>query len=176
MSKIIILLLSVILLSSFASADIIINKQPENLYNLGDVIDIPVKIVASKDIKKSFSMNLLCDGIETEVYKLDLKLSSGEEKSLSPIIILDKTRIEKSTGTCKIKAILGEEYKLTNEFIGSLIAEIRYRYNLDLDLIGFYKKFKDHKILGDIIKKWKGMRPGHPSSLYEYLIIGIVAV
>ena len=39
---------------------------------------------------------------------------------------------------------------------------------------GFYKAFKNDKVLAPIIKKWKGMRPGHPSSLYEYLIIGIV--
>lgn len=64
--------------------------------------------------------------------------------------------------------------KLSKDFIDSLIEEIKYSYNLNLDLKKFYKKFKDDNILGPIIKKWKGMRPGHPSSLYEYLIIGIV--
>ena len=64
--------------------------------------------------------------------------------------------------------------KLENDFIDSLTAEVRYRYNLDLDLSGFYKQFNSDKVLGPIIKKWKGMRPGHPSSLYEYLIIGVV--
>ncbi len=64
--------------------------------------------------------------------------------------------------------------KLDKEFVSSLIDEIKYRYNFDLNLIGFYKEFKNDKILNPIIKKWKGMRPGHPSSLYEYLIIGIV--
>ena len=64
--------------------------------------------------------------------------------------------------------------KLTQDFIDSLIQEIKYRYNLDLDLKIFYHQFRDHKILAPIIKKWRGMRPGHPSSLYEYLIIGIV--
>ncbi|KKR73799.1 MAG: 3-methyladenine DNA glycosylase/8-oxoguanine DNA glycosylase [Candidatus Woesebacteria bacterium GW2011_GWA2_40_7] len=32
----------------------------------------------------------------------------------------------------------------------------------------------DAKALGPIINKFRGMRPGHPSSLYEYLLIGIV--
>ncbi len=63
---------------------------------------------------------------------------------------------------------------LDNRFIASLSEEISYRYNLNLDLTDFYQKFKDDKILAPIIKKWRGMRPGHPSSLYEYLIIGIV--
>lgn len=64
--------------------------------------------------------------------------------------------------------------KLTSDFVESLVEEIKYRYNLKLDLKDFYKTFKDDKFLGPIIKKWRGMRPGHPSSLYEYLIIGIV--
>lgn len=59
-------------------------------------------------------------------------------------------------------------------FLDALVAEIKYRYNLDLDLSSFYNNFSDEPVLGPIIKKWRGMRPGHPSSLYEYLIIGIV--
>lgn len=64
--------------------------------------------------------------------------------------------------------------KLTGSYIESLVEEIEYRFNLKLDLAPFYKSFKDDEVLGPIIKRWKGMRPGHPSSLYEYLIIGIV--
>lgn len=63
---------------------------------------------------------------------------------------------------------------LTSKLVDSLVQEIRYRYNLDLDLSDFYHQFSDDSLLGSIIKKWRGMRPGHPSSLYEYLIIGIV--
>jgi 3-methyladenine DNA glycosylase/8-oxoguanine DNA glycosylase len=66
------------------------------------------------------------------------------------------------------------ERKLSDEKIVSLVNEIKYRYNLDLELSGFYKAFRRDKVLGPIIKRWRGMRPGHPSSLYEYLIIGIV--
>lgn len=64
--------------------------------------------------------------------------------------------------------------KLDGDFLDSLIEEIKYRYNLSLDLSGFYKALGKDKILSPVIKRWKGMRPGHPSSLYEYLIIGIV--
>lgn len=64
--------------------------------------------------------------------------------------------------------------KLTPKFINSLKKEIKYRYNLDLDLKDFYRNFKNDPVLKPIIKKLRGMRPGHPSSLYEYLIIGIV--
>ncbi|PIR06545.1 MAG: hypothetical protein COV55_03395 [Candidatus Komeilibacteria bacterium CG11_big_fil_rev_8_21_14_0_20_36_20] len=64
--------------------------------------------------------------------------------------------------------------KLSGSFINSLINEVEYAYNFKLDLKGFYKQFKGDKLLGPIITKWRGMRPGHPSSLFEYLIIGIV--
>ncbi len=64
--------------------------------------------------------------------------------------------------------------KSDKQFIDSLIEEISYRFNFSLDLKGFYRDFKNDKVLGPIIKKWRGMKPGHPSSLYEYLIIGIV--
>jgi 3-methyladenine DNA glycosylase/8-oxoguanine DNA glycosylase len=64
--------------------------------------------------------------------------------------------------------------KLSKDFIKSLLTEIKYRYNLDLDLSDFYKTFRKDKKLAPIIRKMRGMRPGHPSSLYEYLIIGVV--
>lgn len=64
--------------------------------------------------------------------------------------------------------------KIPEPEIAALIDEIKYRYNLELDLTGFYKAFRKDEVLGPILKRWRGMRPGHPSSLYEYLMIGIV--
>lgn len=77
-----------------------------------------------------------------------------------------------SKPSVEIKFYAGK--KLSESFIDSLVEEIEYLYNFNLDLSDFYKSFKKDKLLGPIIKKWKGMRPGHPSSLYEYLIIGMV--
>ena len=64
--------------------------------------------------------------------------------------------------------------KLSADFVDSLIEEIKYLYNFNLDLSDFYNIFKNDHFLNPILKKWRGMRPGHPSSLYEYLIIGII--
>jgi 3-methyladenine DNA glycosylase/8-oxoguanine DNA glycosylase len=66
------------------------------------------------------------------------------------------------------------KYNLDRKFLSSIIEEIRYRYNFDLDLNKFYKEFNHDKNLAPLIKKWRGMRPGHQSSLYEYLMIGVV--
>ena len=64
--------------------------------------------------------------------------------------------------------------KPSESVLASLVEEIKYRYNLELDLTGFYRRFAKDDVLGPIIRRWRGMRPGHPSSLYEYLMIGIV--
>lgn len=64
--------------------------------------------------------------------------------------------------------------KLPPSYLDSLVGEIKYRYNLELDLTNFYNKLENDSVLKPIFKRFRGMRPGHPSSLYEYLIIGIV--
>lgn len=74
----------------------------------------------------------------------------------------------------KIKVELYSGRKLTENFIKGFIEEVKYRYNLDLDLTDFYKHFSGDKTVGPVIKRIRGMRPGHQDSLYEYLIIGIV--
>ncbi len=63
---------------------------------------------------------------------------------------------------------------LSIKFLDSLKKEIEYRFNLGLDLNDFYTLFKNDPHLVKPFKNLKGMRPGHPSSLYEYLIIGII--
>ncbi len=116
MRNIIILLTLGVLISSLASAEIIINQQPKDLYNLGDIITLPAKIVISKDTSSFFSMYLICNGIQTEIHKEYVTLSAGQEKQINPSIPLIKNFIGRTTGTCKIKSALEGEYALTNEF------------------------------------------------------------
>lgn len=52
--------------------------------------------------------------------------------------------------------------------------ELRWRFNLDLDLAGFDDRFAGDPQLGPVIARWRGMRPAHAGSLYEYLMIAIV--
>ncbi len=60
------------------------------------------------------------------------------------------------------------------DFYDRLSCEIEYRYNLQLDLSGFYSRFTGDPQLGPAIVRWRGMRPAHAGSLYEYLVIAIV--
>ena len=59
-------------------------------------------------------------------------------------------------------------------YLERLVMEIRFRYNLDLDLTPFYDRFDHDEHLGPIISRWRGMRELNCNSLYEYLIITIV--
>ena len=74
----------------------------------------------------------------------------------------------------KIQIDIYTNKQVIQQEISSLVDEVKYRYNLELDLSKFYNELGTDEVLGPIINRWRGMRPGHPSSLYEYLIIGIV--
>ena len=119
MKKIIFLLMFVILSACFISAglvEIIITQQPNQIYNLGDTILIPVTIKSSIDISGSFQMDLICSGHQVDFYKNGVGLSAGEEKRMEPFLVLTKNLIGELRGDCKIKGVFEEDYVLTNEF------------------------------------------------------------
>lgn len=74
----------------------------------------------------------------------------------------------------KLSVKIFSQKSLETDFINSLINEIKYKFNLEVDLSEFNKKFENDRVLGSVLKKWRGMRPGHQGSLYEYIIIGIM--
>lgn len=74
----------------------------------------------------------------------------------------------------KISVKVFSSRKLLDGFIDSLKEEIIWRYNLGLDLSGFYREMRKDPLLSPVIKRFRGLRPMHPGSLYEYLIIAIV--
>ncbi len=74
----------------------------------------------------------------------------------------------------RVQLSVWSKEKLAPAFLDCLAAEIVYRYNLQLDLHDFNRRFHEDPQLGPIIRKWRGMRPLSYSSLYEYLIIAIV--
>lgn len=64
--------------------------------------------------------------------------------------------------------------QLSPEFIESIAEEIEWRFNLKLDLADFYRDVGNDPLLAPIIKKFRGTRPMHHGSLYEYLVISIL--
>jgi len=63
---------------------------------------------------------------------------------------------------------------LPQDFVYSVLREVNYRYNLQLDLGSFYNRFQDDTRLAPVFQKFRGLRPMHSGSLYEYLIIAII--
>ncbi len=117
MRKIIFSAILLIFLITTISADVIINQQPNDVYNLGDTLSIPIKITTLIDITNLFTINLICNGVETEVLKEYIVLSAGEETERSPQVPLMESVIGRPTGNCVLKAILGtENFELTEEF------------------------------------------------------------
>ncbi len=118
MRKLLISLLFIVLITSVVTAEIIVEQQPAEVYNLGDAAAIPITIKALGDLSGSFEMDLLCNGNELNFYKNGISLSYGEEIKLvpAPSLVLTTDIIGQIKGKCKIRASLGNEISLTNEF------------------------------------------------------------
>lgn len=86
-------------------------------------------------------------------------------------LILENAGTAKSL---KVKVQVFSKEKLSPAFLASLKKEIIWRFNLDLDLSGFYREAGKDPQLKPVIKKFYGLRPMHHGSLYEYLMIAVV--
>ena len=116
MKNILISIVFVLLLTSFASAEILLNEQPREIYNLGDAINFPITVKAISDTTGIFKMDLLCNGKEINFYKNGISLLYGEESAFSPSLILSQDVIATTLGFCKVQATLGLDKILTNGF------------------------------------------------------------
>ena len=116
MRKIIIFIALALFLFPILSSEIIITNQPQKIYNIGSSLKTNLKINALQSTEGFFTIKLMCPGKETEVHKEYLALTQGQEKSISTNVPLTKQFIGPSTGTCKIKATIKEQFVLSNEF------------------------------------------------------------
>ena len=112
----VIILIFIVCMSSFISADIIFTQQIKSIYNLGDTVPVPVTIKTLNNINGLFQMDLICDGTAVNFYKNGVNLASGEEKTFDSSLVLIRGIVGSMKGGCKIKAILGTDYTLSNEF------------------------------------------------------------
>lgn len=113
------LLIFLIFLSSFASAEIIIKNQPNEVYNLGDTLTISAKIKPITSSTGTFSMDLLCDEQSINFYKNGITVLPGEEKEVEASLIFTKSLIGEIKGNCKVQGAFKGDYAFTGEFIVS---------------------------------------------------------
>jgi hypothetical protein len=121
MRKIFLLAILAVFLTSFASAQLIFNSQPNTLYNVGDVVELTTEIISTADVNEFFSINLVCSGIETPVYQQYILLSAGRQVSIPAQVPLILDFINGTSGTCKLKAMLKDgnvisDYSFTDDF------------------------------------------------------------
>lgn len=74
----------------------------------------------------------------------------------------------------KIKLTLYSQKPPTSVLRKKIIEELKYRFELDLDLSDFYEKFQKDKFLGPVFKKWRGAKSKCGYSLYESLMVYLV--
>ncbi len=116
MKKGTIILILIVFMCSFISADIIFNEQPKAVYNLGNTVYVPVTVKTTGYVSGVFQMDLICNSNQINFYKNGVNLAAGEEKTMESSLVLIKEMIGTNTGTCRIKAILGDQYALSNDF------------------------------------------------------------
>ncbi|MEK6830139.1 MAG: hypothetical protein AABY15_08550 [Nanoarchaeota archaeon] len=74
----------------------------------------------------------------------------------------------------KIKIEIYHNSKLDGEYISDLLKELDYRFEFSENYSEFYKKFEKDKLVGKVLKKFKGMHNFCREGLYEYLMIAIL--
>ena len=131
------MMLSIFLLTlitvPLASAEIIFMQQTKEVYSLGDLVPVPATIKSAIDLSGVLSMDLLCNGRTINFYRNGISLEVGEEKKIDASLVLTRNIIGESKGICKIKAILGGEFILTEDFkISDLIT-----LNIDFEKLEF---------------------------------------
>jgi hypothetical protein len=98
-----------LLITPFISAEIIINQQPNKVYNLGDSVTVPVSIFATSTISDDLHMDLICGGKAVSFCQNGVDLGEGEGKNMECYLVLNKDKIGETTGTCKISVYLSKQ-------------------------------------------------------------------
>ena len=74
----------------------------------------------------------------------------------------------------RVRVDVWSESRAPESLLGPLAEELAWRANLRLDLTGFEELARRDPELAPVVERWRGMRPMHLGSLYEYLVIAIV--
>ena len=130
MKGIIVFVLALIVLVSSVSAEIIILQQPNAVYNYGDILSVPFKVKTTGNFAGNFDANLICNGIQTNIYKNGLFLSPGEEKEIEAATLLtQQTTSNNASVFCISRAVMGSESAVTTEFKISDLIQIELTTN-----------------------------------------------
>ena len=120
MKKWVFVFICMVFIASVVSAEIILNQQPNEIYNLGERINIPITVTSSIGIYDFMKTELICDGLLRELPKEEIVLPANEVVKIEKSVLLIKRFTEEVKGTCQIKISFEnkpEEYVLSDKFI-----------------------------------------------------------
>ncbi len=121
-------LLAVVSLAPFSLAEVSLRDSVNPVYNLGDVIKLPITLSFEEDFSDIFVLSLVCDEGRVEFYKEYIYLSSGESASKTVYVPLIKDLVNNLKGECSIVYSLGSgENVLVESF------KISDKIELDID-------------------------------------------
>ncbi len=146
MKRVLFLIIASLFILSTVSAEIIFEDSPNEVYNIGDVIKVPITIKATEDISGTFSMTLICGAKQTKFFENGVDLKTGEEVKMQGILSKDKLGFQ--IGDCRVKASLGDDYVFTEYFEISNVLIVQS----DLDKIE-YKPGENLIIMGNVFRQ-----------------------
>lgn len=112
-------LLALVFLIGFVSANIEITQQPFEVYNFGDSVFTSITVNPS-NVNGSFEINLICGDGSANFYKIapaESAFSPNVKQRINHKIILTKEYMGTLSGECYIQALLGGEIANSNHFM-----------------------------------------------------------
>lgn len=73
----------------------------------------------------------------------------------------------------KVQVVVFSKAKISKNELKEIINEVSYRFEFQRNISGFFKKFKNDKVLSPFLKKWYGMHGSCAQDLYGLLMIAI---
>jgi len=73
----------------------------------------------------------------------------------------------------RVKISIFSKSKLSKNELENIIEELNFRFEFNRDILEFFRRFKNDKILSPFLKRWYGMHGSCSQSLYGLLMIGI---
>jgi hypothetical protein len=137
----------IVALANFVSAEILISSV-QDVYNLGDEINVDATIKRSIETNDFFQLYLICEGNEWEFHKQYILLSPGEEKKININFVLLRDLVGASEGECVIKGTLGSEATLSEAF--KLSNKLYLNYTIEKEE---YNPGEDIIIMGNVVKE-----------------------
>ena len=111
-------------LLSFAAAQISLDNQLDEVYNIQDLVKIPVTIVAGEEINDVLTFNLECGTAKKEIYKEFIFMIQGDMKTREIFLPLIKDFIGDLKGNCSVVHYLGNESETLANFKISELIEV----------------------------------------------------